>query len=99
MSHRKKPGAARSRKRVFIVHRLFRKALLASFLAVLSAQASAAEEALCSAPSPECAVVGQWEISASLGVGQRSNPVEGKSDIPLVVVPHISWYGKRFFLE
>jgi MipA family protein len=43
--------------------------------------------------------VGRVEISASLGFGQRSNPIEGKSDVPLVVVPHISWYGKRFFLE
>ncbi len=41
----------------------------------------------------------QFEISASFGLGQRSNPVDGRSDIPLVVIPHISWYGKRFFLE
>jgi outer membrane protein len=75
------------------------KILLASFLVTLCAQASAAESTSCTAPSPECAVVGQWEISASFGLGQRSNPVEGKSDIPLVVIPHISWYGKRFFLE
>jgi outer membrane protein len=53
----------------------------------------------CSAPSPECAVVGQFEISVSLGLGQRSNPVVGRSDIPLVVIPHVSYYGKRFFLE
>jgi MipA family protein len=53
----------------------------------------------CSTPSPECAVVGQFEISVSLGVGQRSNPIAGKSDIPLVVIPHVSYYGKRFFLE
>jgi outer membrane protein len=34
-----------------------------------------------------------------LGLGRRSNPVAGKSDLPLVVIPHISFYGKRFFLE
>jgi outer membrane protein len=56
-------------------------------------------QAECSAPSPDCAVVGAFEISVSLGIGQRSNPVAGKSDIPLVVIPHISYYGKRFFLE
>ncbi|MEP7246215.1 MAG: MipA/OmpV family protein [Gammaproteobacteria bacterium] len=44
-------------------------------------------------------MVGKWEISAAFGVGQRSNPVLGKSDIPLIVIPHISYYGKRFFLE
>jgi outer membrane protein len=55
--------------------------------------------AACSTPSPECAVVGKFELSVSLGVGQRSNPIAGKSDIPLVVIPHVSYYGKRFFLE
>ena len=81
-----------------VYHLSFRA--LCSFLiaAALSAPA-AAGQAPCSAPSAECAVVGKWEISASLGVGQRSNPVAGKSDIPLVVIPHISYYGKRFFLE
>lgn len=69
------------------------------FLAAALSQQVPAGEAPCSAPSPECAVVGKWEISASFGVGQRSNPVAGKSDIPLVVIPHISYYGKRFFLE
>jgi outer membrane protein len=81
------------------VRHRFLKSLLPSCLALLGAQMAAAETDPCTAPSPECAVVGRWEIGASLGVGKRSNPVEGKADIPLVVVPHISWYGKRFFLE
>ena len=81
------------------VHRRLKKVLLASFLGALYAQASAAETTPCTAPSADCAVVGHWEITASVGLGQRSNPVEGRSDIPLVVIPHISWYGKRFFLE
>ena len=81
------------------MHRRFKKAVFASLLAALYAQVSVAETEPCTAPSPECAVVGHWELSASLGFGQRSNPIEGKSDIPLVVIPHISWYGKRFFLE
>lgn len=32
-------------------------------------------------------------------MGQRSNPIATKSDIPLIVIPHVSYYGKRFFLE
>ena len=76
-----------------------KRVLPALFLVALCARTFAAETNPCTAPSPECAVVGKWEISASLGLGQRSNPVEGRSDIPLVVIPHISWYGKRFFLE
>jgi len=76
-----------------------KRALFASVLAACCAQAFADETSSCTAPSPDCAVVGQFEISAAFGLGQRSNPVEGRSDIPLVVIPHISWYGKRFFLE
>jgi len=75
------------------------KAVFASLLAALCGRVAASETSACTAPSSECAVVGQWEMSVALGLGQRSNPVEGRSDIPLVVIPHISWYGKRFFLE
>jgi outer membrane protein len=80
------------------VHHVLRKALSSLILLALCTAVAFAEEAPCEAPSPECAVVGKWEISASFGLGQRSNPVAGESDIPLVVVPQISYYGKRFFL-
>ena len=53
----------------------------------------------CTAPSADCVEVGQLDISVSLGIGSRSNPVLGESDIPLVVIPQISYYGKRFFLD
>jgi outer membrane protein len=78
------------------------KILRSAFLLLLAGAAwprIALAQASCNSPSPECAVVGKWEISASFGVGQRSNPIAGKSDIPLVVIPRISYYGKRFFLE
>ena len=68
-------------------------------MAFVCSGAAFAEEPACGSPSPECAVIGRWEISASLGFGRRSNPVADKSDIPLVVIPRISYYGKRFFLE
>ena len=53
----------------------------------------------CTVPSTDCVEVGQFDMSVSLGLGSRSNPVMGESDIPLVVIPQISYYGKRFFLE
>ena len=53
----------------------------------------------CTAPSPDCVEVGHLNISLGLGAGLRTNPVLGESDIPLVVLPSISYYGKRFFLE
>lgn len=53
----------------------------------------------CQAPSPDCVVVGKVNVSLSLGAGVRTNPIESNSDIPLVAIPSISWYGERFFLE
>jgi len=58
-----------------------------------------AAQTRCSASSAECVVVGEWGISVSLGAGGRSNPLEANPDIPLLAIPQISYYGKRFFLE
>lgn len=89
------PRAPEGSPQPFTLHPMLRIALLALVLGPTLAVA----QGTCSTPSPDCAVVGKLEISASFGVGQRSNPVAGKSDIPLMVIPHISYYGKRFFLE
>jgi len=63
------------------------------------APAAALAQGSCTAPSPDCVVVGEWDFSLSLGVGERSNPITKSSDIPLVVIPQLSYYGKRFFIE
>lgn len=47
----------------------------------------------------DCVEVGTWYVSLGLGVGFRSNPLEGGDDIPLVVLPEVSYYGKRFFFR
>jgi len=70
---------------------------MAALLALLTHNAAA--QTSCTAPSTDCVAVGEWNIGVSLGAGVRSNPVQGSSDIPLVVIPHISYYGKRFFLD
>lgn len=71
---------------------------------LLSQGARAADEAArpvegCNAPSRDCVAVGHWNFDVSLGGGVRTDPVVYEATIPLVVVPHISYYGKRFFLE
>jgi outer membrane protein len=53
----------------------------------------------CQGPSNECVAVGGWNFSLSLGAGVRTNPVVHESNIPLVVIPQISYYGKHFFLD
>lgn len=74
------------------------RTLFALFL-IAVALAPAHGQSSCTAPSADCVVVGDWSLSVSLGYGERSNPIAGGRDIPLVVVPQISYYGKRFFLE
>lgn len=74
------------------------RALPALAVALLLSQEAVAQTS-CKIPSADCVVVGEWNISLGLGLGQRSNPVQDNSDIPLVVVPQISYYGQRFFLE
>jgi outer membrane scaffolding protein for murein synthesis (MipA/OmpV family) len=48
---------------------------------------------------PDCVAVGDWRLSVGLGLGVRSNPLHQGDDIPLVVLPEISYYGERFFLK
>lgn len=68
-------------------------ALLATYGPAVFAQSA------CRAPSADCVLVGKLDISLSMGYGERSNPIVGNSDIPLVLLPQISYYGERFFLE
>ncbi len=65
-------------------------------LPVTTATYAAAE---CSAPSNECVAVGSWSFSVTLGAGVRTNPLVNGRDIPLVLVPQFSYYGKRFFID
>jgi len=77
-----------------------RKLLVAYFLAAAAvgvAHASSVRD--CEADSPECAAVGKWNFSLALGAGVRSNPLVRGHDLPLVVVPQFSYYGKRFYLD
>jgi MipA family protein len=65
-------------------------------LPVTTATFAAAE---CTAPTNECVAVGSWSFSVALGAGVRTNPLIHGQDIPLVVVPQFSYYGKRFFID
>jgi outer membrane protein len=58
-----------------------------------------AAESECTAPSDECVASGTWSLSVALGAGVRTNPVVGGRDIPIIVVPQFSYYGKRFFID
>lgn len=81
------------------MNRLLRKTLPLLALAAAAAPQPTLAQAACKAPSADCVAVGDLDISLSFGAGTRTNPVAGRSDIPLFVIPQVSYYGKRFFLE
>lgn len=72
--------------------------IAAAIVCLLWTTARAAESE-CAAPSDECVASGTWSLSVALGAGVRTNPVVGGRDIPIVVVPQFSYYGKRFFID
>src|SRR5690606_12987875 len=41
----------------------------------------------------------EWQFSVALGIGVRTNPVLDNDDIPLLVLPEVSYNGERFFLQ
>jgi outer membrane protein len=53
----------------------------------------------CKGASDDCVAVGKWNFSVALGAGVRSNPLVRGQNIPLVVIPQFSYYGKRFFIN
>ncbi len=72
--------------------------LLLLALIALPASANQAESA-CARSSERCVAAGTWEVSLALGAGLRTNPVAGADDVPLVLIPQVTYYGKRFFFD
>lgn len=73
--------------------------LWAAGLATLITLPCAAQSTDCKGPSDDCAVVGKWNLSVELGAGVRTNPLVNGKNIPLIIIPHVSYYGERFFLN
>jgi outer membrane protein len=88
-----------------VVHReyeskaMYAKLFLLAILAGFCQMPAAAAEDDCKGPSEDCVAVGRWNFSVALGAGVRTNPLVNGQDIPLVVVPQFSYYGKRFFID
>jgi outer membrane protein len=72
--------------------------LLAS-MATLAHAAAAGPDGDCQARTDDCVAVGRWNFSVSLGAGIRTNPLISGRDIPLEIVPQVSYYGSHFFLD
>ena len=65
----------------------------------LSQVHAAGDEDDCKGPTDDCVAIGRWNFSVALGAGVRTNPLVNGKDIPLVVIPQFSYYGKRFFID
>lgn len=52
-----------------------------------------------SATKKEYVDIGSWDLSIGLGLGSRTNPILGKTDIPLFIIPSFKYYGERFFID
>jgi outer membrane protein len=68
-------------------------------IALLIAAAPAPAASVCTETSENCTQVGVWTIGLGVGYGRRSNPVASASDINLIVIPELSYYGRRVFLD
>lgn len=53
----------------------------------------------CTQEGPSCQKVGSWRVSLALGYGAIDNPLRKKNNFPLLVVPNVSFYGEKWFIE
>lgn len=53
----------------------------------------------CEQAADSCAKIGEWDFSVSVGAGVTTNPLNGGDNIPLIIVPQISYYGEKVFFE
>lgn len=53
----------------------------------------------CSESSAECVEIGKWEVAIGIGLGGRNNPIVGGDNIPILLLPKVTYYGKHFFFE
>ena len=72
------------------------RAALLTIIAVVNQAHAAGEKDDCKARSENCVTIGRWNFSIEIGAGIRTNPLVNGKDIPLVVIPQLSYYGQRW---
>jgi MipA family protein len=65
----------------------------------LSTAALAKAETDCAIDNEHCDEVGQWQFSLGIGAGVRTNPLIDSKNIPLILIPQMSYIGERFFIQ
>lgn len=67
------------------------------YLLLLLSQLTYAND--CEQITDSCVAVGEWKFSLAVGAGVYTNPLHGGDDIPLVLIPQISYYGEKLFFD
>lgn len=73
--------------------------LLRTLTAVLVAASFTSGVLACTPETEECVELGKWKLSLGIGAGVRTNPLEVTPDIPLFLIPEVSYNGERFFIQ
>ncbi|MDO3386452.1 MipA/OmpV family protein [Gilvimarinus sp. SDUM040013] len=76
-----------------------RKVFFYIFLLIVAGPVAAGSDDACRPEVEDCVPVGQWQFSVGVGLGGRTNPLLEGDDIPIVLLPEISYYGERFFFD
>lgn len=87
------PSSPYSERALLLRKLRFWRPVLLAMLSVISPALSAQEDCL------DCVEIGSWRVNVGMGVGMRSNPLHAGDDTPLILLPEVSYYGERFFLE
>lgn len=76
-----------------------RSLLFILLFACCSGVVTAQSDSDCASSGDDCVAVGQWQFSVGVGLGGRTNPLLDGDDIPIVLLPEVSYYGERFFFD
>lgn len=65
----------------------------------LTTAAFAKAETDCAADNDHCDEIGEWQLSLGIGAGVRTNPLIDSKNIPLILIPQVSYTGEHFFIQ
>ncbi len=68
---------------------------LAAIFSLFTVSVSAAPDCA----MPRACVEQGWHVAVAMGLGERSNPLDGGDRIPLLLLPDITWYGERAYFD
>lgn len=79
--------------------RIFLRLGFRTLIAALASALAAGSAFACDPETEDCVEIGEWQLSLGIGAGVRTNPVEDTPDIPLFLVPEVSYTGERLFID